>query len=53
MLTRFDLPESSRIEKTVFIKAPRLTPYGDVLKVIDGIKGSGCESHRTPIDNLN
>ena len=53
MLTRLDLPESVRIEKTVFIKAPRLTPYGDVLKVIDGIKGSGANPIGLQIDSLN
>jgi biopolymer transport protein ExbD len=53
MLTRFDLPESVRIEKTVFIKAPRLIPYGDVLKVIDGIKGAGANPIGLQIDNLN
>lgn len=53
MLTRFDLPEASRIERTVFIKAPRSVPYGDVLKVIDGIKGAGANPIGLQIDNLN
>jgi biopolymer transport protein ExbD len=43
MLTRTDLPEDYRIEKTVFIKAPRSIPYGEVAKVIDGLKGAGAE----------
>jgi biopolymer transport protein ExbD len=30
------------IEKTVMIKAPRSISYGDVAKVIDGIKGAGA-----------
>src|SRR5690242_215697 len=31
--TRSDLKEEDRIEKTVFVKAPRATKYGDVVKV--------------------
>jgi biopolymer transport protein ExbD len=53
MLARLDLPEATRIEKTVFIKAPRLMPYGEVLKVIDGIKGAGANPIGLQIDNLN
>ena len=53
MMTRLDVPEASRIEKTVFIKAPRSVPYGDVLKVIDGIKGAGANPIGLQIDNLN
>jgi biopolymer transport protein ExbD/biopolymer transport protein TolR len=34
MLTRSDVREDLRIEKTVFIKAPRSINYGDVVKVI-------------------
>ena len=44
MMTRRDLPEASRIERTVFIKALRSVPYGDVMKVIDGIKGAGANT---------
>src|SRR5215211_366355 len=29
MISRIDLPEDQRIEKTVFIKAPRSIPYGE------------------------
>ena len=53
MLTRVDVPEATRIETTVFIKAPRLVPYGDVLKIIDGIKGAGANLIGLQIDNLN
>lgn len=53
MLTRLDLPEASRIERTVFIKAPRSVPYGDVVKVIDGIKGAGANPIGLQIDSLN
>src|SRR5688500_7700177 len=39
---RSDLPESEKILKTVFIKAPRGTAYGSVVKVIDAVKISGA-----------
>jgi len=50
---RSDLPEDARIEKTVFIKAPRSIPYGDVLRVLDGIKGAGAGPVGLQIDDLN
>jgi len=53
MLTRLDVPEQYRIEKTVFVKAPRSIAYGDVAKVIDGIKGSGAEPVGLQLDDLN
>jgi len=53
MLTRVDIPEEHRIEKTVFIKAPRSLPYGEVAKVIDGLKGAGAEPVGLQLDNLN
>lgn len=53
MLTRIDVPEEQRIEKTVFIKAPRSIPYGEVAKVIDGVKGAGAEPVGLQLDGLN
>lgn len=53
MLTRPDLPEDYRIEKTVFIKAPRSIPYGEVAKVIDWLKGAGAEPVGLQLDDLN
>lgn len=53
MFTRPELPETSRIERTVFIKAPRSLPYGDVAKVIDGLKGAGANPIGLQVDNLN
>ena len=50
---RIDLPEAMRIEKTVFIKAPRSIPYGDVVKVIDGVKGAGALPVGLQIDDLD
>ena len=53
MLTRVDVPEDNRIEKTVFIKAPRSISYGEVAKVIDGVKGAGAEPVGLQLDGLN
>ncbi len=52
METRSDLPEEERIEKTVFVKAPRSLPYGDVVKVIDAIKGAGANPVGLQVDDL-
>lgn len=52
METRTDLPESQRIEKTVFVKAPRSVKYGDVVKVIDAIKGAGASPVGLQVDDL-
>ena len=41
--TRADLPPDERIERTVFVRAPRSSAYGDVAKVIDAIKGAGAQ----------
>ena len=53
MLTRTDLPEAMRIEKTVFIKAPRSIAYGEVARLIDGLKGAGAEPIGLQLDGLN
>jgi biopolymer transport protein ExbD len=53
MLSRVDLPEDYRIERTVFIKAPRGIPYGEVTKVIDVLKGAGAEPVGLQLDDLN
>ena len=52
METRTDVPESERIEKTVFVKAPRSAKYGDVVKVIDAIKGAGANPVGLQVDDL-
>ena len=39
---RTDLSPDQRIERTVFIKAPETFKYGDVVKVIDTVKGAGA-----------
>ena len=45
--------ENHVYEKTVFIKAPRALQYGEVVKVIDGIKMAGGEPIGLQIDDLN
>jgi len=52
MITRYDLSERERIQKTVFIKAPRNLPYGEVTRVIDGLKGVGAEPIGLQLDDL-
>jgi biopolymer transport protein ExbD len=52
METRTELPEEERIEKTVFVKAPRAAKYGDVVKVIDAIKGAGANPVGLQVDDL-
>jgi biopolymer transport protein ExbD len=49
---RTDMKEEDRIEKTVFVKAPRATKYGDVVKVIDAIKGAGANPVGLQVDDL-
>jgi biopolymer transport protein ExbD len=50
--TRTDVKEEDRIEKTVFVKAPRAAKYGDVVKVIDAIKGAGANPVGLQVDDL-
>src|ERR1044072_1573913 len=50
--TRSDLKEEDRIEKTVFVKVPRATKYGDVDKVSDAIKGAGANPVGLQVDDL-
>ena len=52
MESRFDLPEDQRVEKGVFIKATRSLKYGEVVKVIDALKGAGASPVGLQIDDL-
>jgi len=52
METRTDVPLEERIEKIVFVKAPRSVKYGDVLRVIDAVKGAGANPIGLQIDDL-
>jgi biopolymer transport protein ExbD len=47
------LAPAERIEKTVFIKAPRSVRYGEVVRVIDQIKGAGANPVGLQIDELD
>ena len=40
------------VEKTVFVKAPRSIKYGEVVKVIDAIKGAGANPVGLQVDDL-
>lgn len=50
---RTDLSDMEKTEKTVFIKAPRLIAYGEVVKIMDAVKGAGAEPIGLQIDDLN
>lgn len=47
-----DRPTADHIERTVFIKAPRLTGYGEVVKVVDAVKMAGAYPISLQIDEL-
>lgn len=53
MIGRTDVPEHLRIEMTVFIKAPRSMPYGEIARVVDGVKGSGASPLGLALDGLD
>ncbi|MCD9187306.1 MAG: biopolymer transporter ExbD [Pyrinomonadaceae bacterium] len=46
------LSEDERVEKTVFIKAPKSVDYGRVAKLIDAVKISGANPISLQIDDL-
>ena len=50
---RNDLPDNVRVERTVFIKAPRMIAYAEVVRVLDAIKGAGATPVGLQIDNLD
>jgi len=43
---------TNEVEKTVFIKSPKLAKYGDVVKVIDAAKMAGASPIGLQIDDL-
>lgn len=47
-----DSDSTDRIEKTVFIKAPRGIDYGSVAKVVDAVKVAGANPVSLQIDDL-
>ncbi|MEP6789100.1 MAG: biopolymer transporter ExbD [Acidobacteriota bacterium] len=48
-----DRPMSDRIERTVFIKAPRSLDYGSVARVVDAVKLAGAYPISLQIDDLD
>ena len=44
---------TNEIEKTVFIKAPKNMPYGEVTKVVDAVKQAGAYPIGLQIDKLD
>ncbi|HEY8228666.1 MAG TPA: biopolymer transporter ExbD [Pyrinomonadaceae bacterium] len=52
MRMRTDLPEAMRIQKTVFIRAPRSIAYGQVARLIDFVKGTGADPIGLQLDDL-
>ena len=52
LVSRLDLTDAQRVEKTVFIKAPRTITYGEVARVMDGLKGSGADPIGLQLDGL-
>lgn len=51
-LLRDDLTPDERVERKVFIKAPRSIDYSSVVKVIDAAKGAGARPIGLQIDDL-
>lgn len=47
-----DSTSPPRIERTVFIKAPKSTDYGTVAKVVDAVKQAGADPVSLQIDDL-
>ncbi len=48
-----DRPIKDRIERTVFIKAPRALDYGSVARVVDAVKFAGAFPISLQIDGLD
>lgn len=49
---RTDLTPDERIERTVFVRAPRGVRYGEVAKVVDAVKGAGATPVGLQTDEL-
>lgn len=52
-MQRDDLSASERIERTVFVKAPRSIKYGEIAKVVDSLKGAGATPISFQLDDLD
>src|ERR1700755_148373 len=49
---RTDINESQKVERTVFLKAPRSLKYGEIAKVVDALKGAGASPISFQLDEL-
>lgn len=47
-----NLPVDERVLRTVFIKAPRSIHYGEIVRVMDSLKGAGANPIGLQIDEL-
>ena len=52
LAARSDLAPDERIERTVFVRAPRSIRYGEVARVIDAVKGAGAQPVGLQTDGL-
>jgi biopolymer transport protein ExbD len=52
LAARTDLAPDERIERTVFVRAPRSIRYGEVARVIDAVKGAGAQPVGLQTDEL-
>jgi biopolymer transport protein TolR len=52
LAARTDLAPDERIERTVFVRAPRSVRYGEVARVIDAVKGAGAQPVGLQTDEL-
>jgi len=52
LAARADLAPDERIERTVFVRAPRSVRYGEVARVIDAVKGAGAQPVGLQTDGL-
>lgn len=43
---------TNQVQKTVFVKAPRTLPYGEVVKLVDAVKIAGADPISLQIDDL-
>jgi biopolymer transport protein ExbD len=50
--SRADLAPDLRVERTVFVRAPRSLRYGEVARVIDAVKGAGADPVGLQTDEL-
>ena len=50
---RRDLSELDKVERTVFVKAPRSIKYGEIAKVVDFLKGAGASPISFQLDDLD